>query len=51
VIAVFGIAGYFISRAFGGVKPTPDPAGFVCTDSGVIPTAHGAISAAECHRG
>ncbi len=51
VLALFAVAGYFTYRAV--ASPTPDPPGYVCSDSGVVPfrdgRIHGAISAAECH--
>ncbi len=55
LLAVFAAAGYWTYRAVAAPpRPTPDPAGYVCTDSGVVPfrdgRVHGAISAAECHK-
>lgn len=51
LLAVIVACGYWTYRAVAAVAPTPDPPGYVCTDSGVIRTPTGAISAAECHRG
>ena len=50
--AFWSAVGYGISLAL-AAGPQPDPPGYVCSDSGVIPFRergiHGAISAAECH--
>lgn len=47
VLAVIAACAYFTYDAFAATPPAPP--GMVCTDTGVIPTSNGAISAAECH--
>lgn len=45
VVVLLGACGYWTYKAVAA------PPGIVCTDSGIIYTPTGAISAAECHRG